>query len=123
MTKTRFSVYDAIVIDLYTGLTWQRNVHEDRFKLEEAQLYAAELRLGGYDWRVPTKDELLRIIDRSRHDPAIDVEAFPDTPSEYFWTVSPHAGSSDLAWIVDFNSGGSDVDDVHSLYRVRCVRG
>ena len=123
MTNTRFTYDQDTVTDLRTGLMWQRHTSEDRFNLEAAKKYAANLRLGGYeDWRVPTKDELLSIVDRTRANPAIDTEVFPDTPSHWFWTVSPDAGSSNSAWVVNFRSGNSYAFDVSSVSRVRCVR-
>ena len=124
MTNTHFTYDQDIVTDPNTGLMWQRHISKKIFTLETAKLYAADLRLGGYEgWRVPNKAELLSIVDHSRRNPAIDIEAFPNTPSEYFWTVSPVASNSNGAWIVLFNNGdSSSYYDVSYFSRVRCVR-
>jgi hypothetical protein len=61
-------------------------------------------------------------VDFSRHDPAIDPEAFPDTPSEWFWTASPYANFGNYALVVDFYNGYADDNDVSDYNRVRCVR-
>ena len=123
MTNTRFTYDQDTVTDLRTGLMWQRRISEDRFNLEAAKKYAAKLRLGGYaDWRVPTILELLSVVDYTRCNPAIDVEVFPNTPSGWFWTVSPDAGSSNSAWVVHFDSGDGLYYVVSSYGRVRCVR-
>ena len=123
MTDTRFTCDQDTVTDSRTGLMWQRHTSEKSFNLAEAKQYAAKLRLGGYeDWRVPTKEELLNIVDRTRTNPAIDIEVFPNTPSEYFWTVSPDAYSSSYAWIVYFSYGSSNDYGVSYNGRVRCVR-
>ena len=124
LSSTNYSIAPEIVTDQRTGLMWQRNVVEDCFNLEAAKLYAAKLRLGRYkDWRVPTKEELLSIVDHSRRGPAIDIEVFPNTPSCWFWSVSPNARNSNHAWLVHFVDGDSSYNDVSSCYRVRCVRG
>ena len=124
MTNTHFTYDQDIVTDSRTGLMWQRHISKKIFTLETAKLYAAGLRLGGYeDWRVPTKTELESIVDRAKFNPAIDVEAFPNTPSVYFWTVSPLANHGNYAWMVDFSySGDSSYNVVSASYRVRCVR-
>ena len=123
--KSRFGVdnYNGMVFDKETNLIWQRHISEDRLTLAEAKLYAARLRLGGFsDWRVPTRPELESIVDLARHHPSIDTEVFPDTPNDWFWSVSPYAYDSSYAWVVDFLDGSSSYNDVSDNYRVRCVR-
>ena len=63
--------------------------------------------LGFTDWRLPTRAELLTLVDDTRHNPAIDIDAFPGTKSDWHWTSTPAAWSpSDAAWIVYFDGGG-----------------
>jgi hypothetical protein len=57
------------------------------------------------DWRFPNVKELSSITDKTRNNPAIDVTAFPSTPSNEFWTSTPYAGDSSLAWNVGFDIG------------------
>lgn len=56
---------DDVVIR--SSLMWARNLSpEPVLTLEDARRYARDLRLGGYsDWRLPTHDELQRLIDPS----------------------------------------------------------
>jgi hypothetical protein len=74
-------------------------------------------------WRLPTRAELLTLVDPTKYNPAIDATAFPSTPSDYFWSSSAYAGSSGNAWYVYFYNGYSNnVDVTSNTYRVRCVR-
>ena len=99
-------------------LEWRADVPDKRMTWQEAKDYAASL---GNGWRLPTRAELLTLVDDTRCDPACSV--FPDCPSEWFWTSTPWAGSSSLAWVVYFVNGYAYYDDVgYDGYRVRCVR-
>lgn len=94
------------VIDATTGLEWSAKPVAKNVTHEQAIKACAELDLGGHtDWRLPTRQELLSIVDLSRHAPAIDTNAFPDFPSEWFWTSDLCAWSSASAWFVNFSSG------------------
>ena len=84
-----------------------------RARAEEA---VAELSDG---WRLPTVDELQTILDRSRYNPAIDTEKFPDTQSCPYWTSTPVSWDSSARWVVDFDGG--IVDDDYGYYGA-CVR-
>jgi hypothetical protein len=98
-------------------LEWQADVPEQRMTWQEATDYAASL---GDGWRLPTRAELLTLVDDTRRNPACSV--FPDCPSAWFWTSTPWAGSSSYAWSVDFNAGSASSSVVGSSNRVRCVR-
>jgi hypothetical protein len=61
---------DGTVSDLRTGLMWQKSTDakpdslEGRVTWYEAEDYARNLRLGGYDdWRVPNIKELVSLVD------------------------------------------------------------
>ncbi len=124
----------GVVIDNVTGLWWQEPIDVDNNQGSNcsagcpqaaAIAYCANLTLAGHsDWRVPTRIELVSIVDFSTENPAINVTAFPSTPqSEDFWTSSARAGAPGSAWAISFYysfTDGYDVDDW--LLRVRCVR-
>jgi hypothetical protein len=59
----------------------------------------------GEGWRMPTRMELESILDLTRHDPAVDIERFPDTKSGWYWSSTPCAWDSSVAWIVHFHGG------------------
>ena len=105
---SKYTVNEAAgtVLDTETGLTWQREVSADVYTWAAAKSYAARMDLDGGGWRLPTVEELFGLVDRTRINPAIDTVAFPNTPIEYFWTVTPWvAGGS--AWFVSFDDGFS----------------
>lgn len=78
---------------------------------------------GAKDWRLPNRQELLSIADRSRIRPAIDTAYSPDVTYGWLWSSSPYAGSSYRAWYVSFYFGGVDEESKDSLRNVRLVRG
>jgi hypothetical protein len=62
-------------------------------------------------WRLPTKDELLGIVNLNET-PKINNIWFPNTASKYYWTSSPPSVAfDDLASVVDFQTGLSDNRD------------
>ncbi|MGA2403118.1 MAG: DUF1566 domain-containing protein, partial [Syntrophobacteraceae bacterium] len=57
---------DNVVLDVQTGLMWQRGASADRIVWKDGFVYIDKLNtenFAGYnDWRYPTKDELATII-------------------------------------------------------------
>jgi hypothetical protein len=73
----------------------------------------------GPGWTVPTRAELLSLVDPTRSEPAIEVQTFPDTatgPSSY-WTVTQSAARKPVH--IDFQRGATNIG---AAQRVRCVR-
>lgn len=119
---------EKVVLDNNTGLMWQQTIPTEEYTWEDALSYCDDLTYAGYsDWRLPTPQELLTIIDNSRYDPAIDTTYFPDTPSETFWSSS--TVETNGVWGVSFSKGSShnsyskNSTGYPSLLNVRCVRG
>ncbi len=64
-------------------------------------------------WRLPMKRELVSLINSEQIAPAIDVDWFPNTASDFYWARQPSAGIPgsgwDLySWGVNFNEGFVD---------------
>ena len=80
---------------------------------------------GQTDWRLPTVEELMLLVDSSIDiPPTIDSGYFPNTntwPSGY-WSSSPYAGNPDHAWFVRFNNGGVVSGGKSSTRGIRLVR-
>jgi len=103
----------------------QATITEVDVTQHQAEDLCRELRLAGHaDWRLPSDHELLALVDRSRHNPAIDTTFFPDTKPNWYWTSTVCAWSSSRAWCVDFYLGGGCSLDLRAEYGglVRAVR-
>ena len=120
---------DQTVRDVVTGLTWQRNLPETytgcvaTCTWDKAKAYCDSLVLeGSDDWRLPTMIELVSILDDNAVMPSIDAAAFPNTPSDNFWSASPNTGNSGQAWGVGFAAFQILARAKSDSLKVRCVR-
>ncbi len=113
------------VEDLHTGLTWSPTLDCGRVDHKTALKACADLRLGGHsDWRLPTIQELLSLVDYTRSDPAIDTERFPDTKSAFYWSSTAYAPYPAVyAWGVNFSYGNNGYYGRGFFNFVRAVRG
>ena len=90
-----------------TGLQWSRCALGQQtdgnrctgratvFSWEEAGEAVAAVNQSGQiagrsDWRLPTVEELLTLVERCREAPSINTSIFPDTPWSGFWTSTLH---------------------------------
>ncbi|MCP3669192.1 MAG: DUF1566 domain-containing protein, partial [Gammaproteobacteria bacterium] len=79
---------------------------------------------GATNWLIPTREQLLSIVDYSiaQPGPTIDTSYFPNTSGTKYWSSSPYAYGGNGAWDVDFE----DRDDNGSLksntYQVMLVQ-
>jgi len=114
---------DGLVEDRVTGLVWQRATPGETYDWWEARAYCEALELGGHaDWRLPSRVELVSLLDLGRIDPTIEPGAFPGTPSDFYWTSSP-VPFLGFAYGVRFELGFVYDHDPNGGGRVRCVRG
>ena len=116
----QYEVAGDTVKDIKTGLTWQRTVTAAPTTWSGATEYCAQLALSGGGWRLPGMRELLTLVDPTRSFPAIDVSAFPNTPSALFWSVSGSSAGRPSA--VGFDAGSSSSPGSDTMCQVRCVR-
>lgn len=122
-------INDNIVIDTNTGLMWQKTTAtgEDGkgYTFEQALIYCHNLNISGYtDWRLPSKNEIMTIVNYSNQRPTIQTDFFPDTKSSFYWTSTTQSNNSSIAWSIDFSSGAMDFSrGKKSNYFVRAVRG
>ena len=126
---------DDTVTDNVTGLMWQQDDNNITYNWYVASgTYDAtnnsattdvcgDLTLGGYtDWRLPTEDELMSIVNYGTYSPAIDVTYFPNTNSSFYWSNTTYADATDYAWDVNLGYGYVKIYTKTSGRYVRCVR-
>jgi len=94
-------------------LTWRQAL-----QLADDASYA-----GKGDWRLPDLKDLVSIVERACHSPAIDPGVFPATPGAWYWSSRPVTSCSGGAWGVSFGYGDAGSDDEGSANHVRLVRG
>ncbi len=120
---------DGTVTDNVTKLVWQKAVTSSQaYAWCDAITHCATLTLAGRTWRLPTRIELLSLVDFTRTGPAIDTTAFPGVPGgKYHWTSSPWVVSQIATkpqdtWIVNFSEGlTSNAGDRTAAEYARCV--
>jgi hypothetical protein len=80
---------------------------------------------GHNDWRMPTRDELGSISDPRKLDspPTINLDFFPYTQAEEYWSGNDYQFQYDTAWRWSFEFGHDRVDWKASPARIRLVRG
>lgn len=134
VNKTRFVSktigVDDVVIDRATGLMWPASglaagCYNGGVKhWYNAIDYPNTLNFAGFiDWRIPNINELLSIVDYSRHNSAIYEPPFDNTSSSSYWTSTTYESSTTRAWTVDFNNGRPTHMVKTDYTKLRCVRG
>jgi len=100
----------TMIQDPRTNLMWEDTPHvrEAKVRQPRAKEYCEELTLGGFnDWRLPTIQELLTIIDYKRVSPAILREFSYTEDESFYWTKTRVADEDDAFWGVNFKRGYS----------------
>jgi hypothetical protein len=118
-TPGRFSVRASgqEVHDRSSGLTWRRCTEGMRWSgvgctgepRTFTQIEATEHAAQQTGWRLPTVGELHTLVDAGRRNPAIDTQAFPDTPPDWFWSASQANSRITHAWLVHFGEGRANM--------------
>ncbi len=138
LAQNRFTVSDdgQEVTDNTTNLVWRRCAEGLKFdgktcagkvsklKLAEAKdLVAAASAADKKDWRIPNKDELQGLADRTKKKkPKIDIDAFPGTPAKMFWALKPGFTDNLNAWLISFADGRAYGNTGETKANLRLVR-
>jgi len=115
-----------VIIDHTTGLMWQQAEDETRFDWREAEAYVAKVNeenLAGFsDWRIPTVEELMSLMESSKkNDNYIDPKFQKELLST--WTIDVVTDAFAGAWFVDFNEGKpGDGNRAAGMGQLRLVR-
>jgi hypothetical protein len=112
------------VLDKQTGLTWAKNADlaGGTKPWQEAVKFCQNLEIGNQKgWRLPTKEELITILDTSQSHPALpDGHPFKNVasvPPTGYWTGTTYEGNSNNAYLISLSVGR--VSDDLKLFDVR----
>jgi len=112
-----------LVLDHATGLTWQQGGSENYVPFNAAASHIQQLNAenyGGYkDWRLPTLEEAMSLIEPKKHG-KLYLDPVFDRTQRWIWTAD--LKSAGRAWYVAFDTGSCAHGDLDFGYDVRAVR-
>lgn len=117
---------DEAVLDLETGLVWERSPSTDDMDWFAAIINCYNKNVGGRGgWRLPTAEELRSLVDPTQTSPALPAgHPFTNVQSSNYWSATTLANFTDRAWHVSFGTGFvSNSDKTSEVRKVWCVRG
>ncbi len=117
-----------VIEDKATGLLWQRGGSETMLNLEKKIEYVQDLNqrdfAGFNDWRLPTLNEALGLIESQRNKDGLYVDPIFDQKPFCLWTNDTFESDGETrVWFVNFVIGGCFELDITSSCCVRAVRG
>ncbi len=120
------------VTDTTTKLTWKRCAEGLKWdgktcagKLLKVKFASAKSAAAGAGsgWRIPSREELVALVDMTKKKPRIDPVAFPATPSLPFWATKQGSTDDLNAWLVSFANGKVKANLGEAKFPLRLVRG
>ena len=121
---------DVVVVDSATGLMWYQSGSYDEMFWDEANEWVEDLNSEGYagynDWRLPTVDEAVSLLESSTINGDLYIDPVFSKNQRWIWTgdmfEDEDEDGSEAAWSVDFGYGGVYGILVNSYRYVRPVR-
>ena len=114
---------NGTVTDNNTGLMWQQQ-NAGQGNWSQAVAMCPTQTTGGYtDWRLPSKNELVGVVDFSRYTPDAAINPIFTGIASSYWSSTPYVGTANYAMAVLFGDGLVNYYPNSSSYNVRCVRG
>ena len=97
---------NGVIIDNFTGLTWQKTLTVDTLTWEQALVYADTLTSAGIsDWRLPNIKELQSINDETRIKPSLNTQYFNISSTKKYWSSTTLPNQITKAWYLDTQYG------------------
>ncbi len=116
---------NGIITDRATGLTWEQAGSEYPVTWENACVHVETLNRKQYggrtDWRLPTVDELLSLVNETPHGQALCIAPVFDPVQRRLWSCDLR--SHIAAWYVNLELGFVAWQDFTGYYHVRGVCG
>ena len=124
---------DGTVTDSRTGLVWLKDAHcLGRSDWESAVTQVQKLGTGvgdlqdgsvAGDWRLPSREELLQLVDRQQQDPSLPVgHPFLHVQHSSYWTASSRDSDNDCVWIIHLSRGRLNYSGKSGNYGIWPVR-
>ena len=121
----RFIEKPDCYLDQETGLEWSKDNSGpctwgraiEMFK--DPVFYHEFVEKKNTEWRVPTIQELLTLVDYKRYDPATSL---PGMMLSLYWSSTTYAYLTSYAWLIYFGYGYGSYGSKSSSYYVRAVR-
>ena len=115
---------DGTITDNVTGLVWQKG-DGGALAWDAGNTYCNSntAALPGTGWRLPTRMELLGIIDFGIVNPAINTTIFINTSASDYWSATANTTNASLSWFANFYYGHVNSGSMTDPHYVRCVRG
>lgn len=122
--KHEYEPRGEIILDGATGLMWQQGGSEYSMDFAEAVEYIQKLNLekfAGYsDWRLPTLEEAMSLIESTKKNGDLYIDPVFDKIQKWIWSADKQ--SAGVAWYFNFNYGDCFSSTVSNHYHARAVR-
>ena len=111
---------DVVVLDKNTQLMWTKDGEPGTYTwVAAAAACTASRRAGFSDWRLPSSNELMSLVDYANNMQILNPVFAPAAPTT--WSSTPFALQTGNAWTL-YASGGVYPQSVLDAEAVRCVR-
>ena len=124
---------DGTVTDIESGKTWELCNSGKQYSygscagnsktggMEEAKQYCQNLKYAGLKWRLPSKSELMTLLDINSKGTNIQEPFHGKTASDLYWTETYFDAQNESAWVVDFSDGSSFPYGIMNRAFSRCI--
>lgn len=115
------------LVVVYYGydLMWQQSGSPGSMKWEKAQDYIDQINEESYagysDWRLPTIEELVLLLEPERQSHNLYIDPEFDNTQTSCWTATPGSDSSQV-WVVNFYDDSANLAEATDFHYVRAVR-